>query len=172
MRSNAQGLADSEHVPCWPRKAQAGVVQQTAAPAVWQPLAPLEVPVDTPSWQEATVRHVPKLPLPSLHEPPGGVGVGAACGTGVAAGPPPPPAMQHLIALGYGLQPVAPCDGENGVPEQRLKSRHWPDTPFREQTTLTQHCTSGSWNKRVRPDHSSPNGSPDPSGSPSPWCPA
>jgi hypothetical protein len=139
MRSNEQGLVDSEHVPCWPRKAHAGVVQQTAAPAVWQPLAPWAVDVDVPPGHDDVSRQVPVRPLPSVHEPPAGTGVGAACGTGVGAGPPPPPAMQHLIALGYGPQPVAPCADENAVPEQRLKSRHVPDTPLREQTTLTQH---------------------------------
>jgi hypothetical protein len=139
MRSNAQGLVDSEHVPCWPRKPHAGVVQQTAAPAVWQPLAPRDVDVDVPPGHADVSRQVPVRPLPSVHEPPGGVGVGAACGTGVGTGPPPPPAMQHLIALGYEPQPVAPCDDEYAVPEQRLKSRHVPVTPLREQPTLTQH---------------------------------
>ena len=75
MRSNAQGLVDSEHVPCWPRKPHAGVVQHTAGDAVWQPFAPRDVDVDVPPGHDDVSRQVPVRPLPSVHEPPGGIGV-------------------------------------------------------------------------------------------------
>jgi hypothetical protein len=104
-RVNEHGFDVSEHLPVTLPTLHVGRVQQnTSLPAVWHPVAPFAVVVDTPSWQSAIRWHEPELPLPSLHGkpmpepgdgvvtlPPPGAGVTAA-GVG--------PLRQQFTALG------------------------------------------------------------------------
>jgi hypothetical protein len=111
-RVNEHGFDVSEHVPDTLPTLHVGRVQQkTPLVAVWQPVAPLEVAVDTPSWQSATRWHVPILPRPSLHgkpmpEPGDGVVTLPPPGVGVTAAT--AELGQQLTLDGYVPQPVAP----------------------------------------------------------------
>jgi enamine deaminase RidA (YjgF/YER057c/UK114 family) len=111
-RVNEHVFVVSEQTPDTPPTLHVGRVQQnTSLPAVWHPVAPLDVVVDTPSWQSAIRWHEPELPLPSLHgkpmpEPGDGVVTLPPPGTGVTAAT--AERGQQLTLVGYDPQPVAP----------------------------------------------------------------
>jgi enamine deaminase RidA (YjgF/YER057c/UK114 family) len=133
-RVNEHVFVVSEQTPDTPPTLHVGRVQQkTVDPAVWQPVAPFAVVVDTPSWQEAIVWHEPELPLPSLHgkpmpEPGDGVVTLPPPGTGVTAAT--AERGQQLTLVGYNPQPVAPWLELTRVNEHVfVVSEQTPDTP-------------------------------------------